>query len=229
MVAMATRMAIDELALKLDDTVFALIKTVAVDEGSLAKGRDSRRNGGRPAQLSILARASLMDHGAGQSAPASTHARMMRPNSACDPGAGVRPAPGDHAQPTSVSSDTWCSKRRHIAVTIAGAVFDLRADLAEGPALPCYGNGRKMPLRMARHMGRIEVRRPMARVALEGRSSCGGDLRRCAFFAPTTPSKQILPFSMGRQDTKLWNGPCVFCMIVRKSRHGLASPLCADA
>ena len=87
---MATRMAIDELALKLDDTVFALIETVAVDEGSLAKGRDSRRNGGRPAQLSILARVSLMDHGAGQSAPASTHARMMRPNSACDPGAGER-------------------------------------------------------------------------------------------------------------------------------------------
>src|SRR5258708_32451993 len=62
-------------------------------------------------------------------------------------------------------------QRRQIAVTIAGAVFDLRADLAEGPALPCHGNGRKMPLRMARHMGRIEVRRPMARVALEGRSS----------------------------------------------------------
>jgi hypothetical protein len=37
MVAMATRTAIDELALKLDDTVFALIETVAVDEGSLAK------------------------------------------------------------------------------------------------------------------------------------------------------------------------------------------------
>jgi molybdate transport system ATP-binding protein len=38
LVAMATRMALDELGLKRGDKVFALIKTVALDERSIACG-----------------------------------------------------------------------------------------------------------------------------------------------------------------------------------------------
>jgi molybdate transport system ATP-binding protein len=49
LVAMTTRMAIDELALKPGDPVFALIKTVALDERSIAPSTEgaggSRDNG----------------------------------------------------------------------------------------------------------------------------------------------------------------------------------------
>jgi len=38
LVAMATRMAVDELGLKARDQVFALIKTVALDERNVATG-----------------------------------------------------------------------------------------------------------------------------------------------------------------------------------------------
>ena len=41
----------------------------------------------------------------GQEAPFAAHALIRFPNSACVPGAGARPLPGDQAQPTSESSD----------------------------------------------------------------------------------------------------------------------------
>jgi hypothetical protein len=47
-------------------------------------------------------------HGHGHSAPLSIHAAMIAPNSSWVPGAGRRPGPGCHAQPTK-SSFAMCS------------------------------------------------------------------------------------------------------------------------
>jgi len=48
--------------------------------------------------------ASALQTYSGHAAPVAAHARMSAPNDACVPGAGSRPAPGCHAQPTSESS-----------------------------------------------------------------------------------------------------------------------------
>jgi hypothetical protein len=84
------------------------------DKCAVARQRPNQRNdgggkracgGGLPSPRLPL----LLLLSGGQYAPLAAQARIRAPNLAWVPGAGVRPAPGDHAHPTRLSSDTCLS------------------------------------------------------------------------------------------------------------------------
>ena len=120
---------------------------------------------GRRARRFPITRA-VARYDGGQCAPASAHPVMSAPNSACVPGAGVRPAPGDQPQPTRLSSPMWCDQRRHVLAAVARRILDLLADLRRA-SLPSQAidSGREVPLRMTGHARRIVVGGVMAGVA----------------------------------------------------------------
>src|SRR5262249_50676082 len=62
-------------------------------------------------------------------------------------------------------------QRRHVAIAIAGAIFDLLADLPERAALPGHRERREMPFGMAGHMRRVEICGSMACVARKRRGA----------------------------------------------------------
>ena len=61
--------------------------------------------------------------------------------------------------------------RRHVAIAVACAIFDLLADLPERAAFPCHRERREVPFRMAWHMRRIEVGRSVAGAAWKSRGA----------------------------------------------------------
>jgi hypothetical protein len=54
-----------------------------------------------------MERERLVGQGGGQCAPVEIQASISMPNSACVPGAGLRPSPGCHAHPTRGSVAMW--------------------------------------------------------------------------------------------------------------------------
>ena len=96
----------------------------------------------------------VKDHG--QAAPVFAQASTKAPAIFWVPGAGCRPNPGAQAQPTNVSSPMWC-----ISLAASGRrcarILDLGTDLAEPLAFPGHRTRRQMPVRVARHAGRLEI------------------------------------------------------------------------
>ena len=102
-------------------------------------------------------------HGFGQAAPVFTQASTSAPASFCVPGAGLRPDPGAHAQPTRWSPPICVHEGLKRPIAVARRILDLGADLAERLALPSHFARRQMPDRIARHARRARNSPPDGR------------------------------------------------------------------